>query len=841
MSHTVSKNAKQEPVKARTSAERRCPSCGGHKDLDPGTGTRCTAYTEDGWQTWACTREQFAGMLTPVRTAAGDAWVHRADKCPCRIRHGVLPPTPTDDADDKPEGCTRAEYAAHAGFDTDSLEFSRLDFVNCGCVTSKFRGLKSTAFPWQTVDGAVVWHHRISISREPRFKWGRGASPLTNLEPFGIQTLALAKQRGFAILPEGESDAQRLILEDFPVLASPGKDTWQPTWNRHLEGITPFVVDEGGEGAAHVRQVGKDLAVRARMRILSFAPWNAKDPNALFQLDREKFRERMEQAMADAKTWEAWSAEQRESAPNPWDTFASLRETAMKDRQPHWNAWLETVAPYEPHERDALLTEGCKFFGTKRATAEQALAKILGPTAPGGSTLTDPKPWPEPVNGADILDEFAATYRKYTVLPKHGPETLALWSESTYAIDAFDLAAILALKSPTKRCGKTRVVKVASRCVRRPLVASNATSATIYRSVEAFHPTLLLDEAETYLTGKDNEQMRGVINCGHERDTAIVLRIAKVGDDLVPMQLSAFSARLFAYIDKKPPHQMPDTVEDRSIILPMARRTKKEPVARLRATKLAAELEPLRQKAWAWAQANLDALREADPSVPDALGDDDRAIDNWLPLFAIADLVGGEWPKRARDAAVALSGARLDDDRGVQLLADIRALAFSGDNSDKTVVFTDPLLRLLTGDPERPWATYNRGKPMGARQLSQTLKPFKISRPGTVRDGEATAKGYYRDAFEDAWARYLPSNPSQASQPNKDAGKTAQVDPSQNPSVTDAKTSESPVNTRGVTDVTDKSTVPEGYERTIHGAWFNPDTGTYLKPNGATRPERTPA
>jgi len=374
-SHTRTSGSKQKPVE-RASAEHPCPTCTGHGGLTPGTGTRCTSYTEDGWKTWVCTREQWAGTLTPVQTATGLGWPHRADKCPCRIQHGVLPPTPTDDADDEPEGCTRAAYAAHGGFD--SLELGRLDMDNCGCVDSKLGGLKTTAFPWLRADGAVVWHHRLSLHHEPRFKWGRGAK-LAELEPFGIQTLPRAKELGSVILPEAESDAQRLILEGFAVLASPGKDTWQPTWNRHLEGLTPYVVDEGGDGAAHVRTVGKDLAVRARMRTLDFSPWNVKDPNALAQLDPAQFRERMQQAMADAKTWEAWSAEQRESAPDPWNTLAALREReiTMKERLQQYPQWRELVAREEDSAiRDSLINAGADVFQMRAVVIRGQIEKI---------------------------------------------------------------------------------------------------------------------------------------------------------------------------------------------------------------------------------------------------------------------------------------------------------------------------------------------------------------------------------------------------------------------------------------------------------------------------------
>ena len=89
-----------------------------------------------------------------------------------------------------------------------------------------------------------------------------------------------------------------------------------------------------------------------------------------------------------------------------------------------------------------------------------------------------------------------------------------------------------------------------------------------------------------------------------------------------------------------------------------------------------------------WAADQLDALRDADPAVPESVFN--RAADNWRPLLAIADAAGGEWPERARNAAVALAAEYTDESRRVQLLADI-ADAFEAKKTD----------RLSSDDPDR--------------------------------------------------------------------------------------------------------------------------------------------
>src|SRR5262249_9443597 len=129
----------------------------------------------------------------------------------------------------------------------------------------------------------------------------------------------------------------------------------------------------------------------------------------------------------------------------------------------------------------------------------------------------------------------------------------------------------------------------------------------------------------------------------------------------------------------------------------------------------------------------------------------------WEPLFVVADEAGGDWPKRARDAALFLTKNATDESLtpGVELLAHIRE-AFGNDEHLATFV----LLARLCEREESPWKEIY-GKPLDDRGLAKRLKPYGI-RSKTVRQGaSATAKGYAATDFHDAWSRYLP--PTEAS------------------------------------------------------------------------------
>jgi hypothetical protein len=277
-------------------------------------------------------------------------------------------------------------------------------------------------------------------------------------------------------------------------------------------------------------------------------------------------------------------------------------------------------------------------------------------------TWEDPELPDEPVEGAELLADLVGTIMTYLVLPEGAPLALALWLLHAHAHAASTVSPRFVLKSPEKRCGKTTTLTLIGALAPRVLPASNITAAAVFRSVEKFYPTLIIDEADTFL--RDSEELRGVLNSGHLR-SGFVVRC--VGEDFEPRQFGTFCPVAIAVIGNLAP-----TLEDRSIIIPMRRKARHEKVHRLRLDRLEATVGPLRAKCAKWAADNLESLTNPDPEVPEQLHD--RASDNWRPLLAIADLIGGEWRDHAREAALTLSGTppESSDSIRVLLLRDIR-------------------------------------------------------------------------------------------------------------------------------------------------------------------------
>lgn len=381
----------------------------------------------------------------------------------------------------------------------------------------------------------------------------------------------------------------------------------------------------------------------------------------------------------------------------------------------------------------------------------------------------DPIPSDSEVDGHVLLNEILEIFKRFIILPKHADVALSLWVLFAWAHEAFQISPLLDFRSPTKRCGKTTALRVLSRLVPRPLPVANISTAALFRSIEHYQPTLIVDEVDTFL--ENNVEIHGVLNAGHERDGAYVLRV--VGDDHEPKQFCVWAPKIISGIGRRK-----DTLEDRSIRIPMERKSRRENIDRL-GHKGKHDFITTREKCLRWTNDHKDQLIEANPSMPNGL--DDRAKDNWEPLLSIADLCGAEWPEIARKAALAISGNPGSDDESIaeMLLEDIH-IFFNTKNKQEIITFSgcgfgdenwqfkemtengefdnripsNLLAGYLGSLEERPWPEFKKGMRITARQIAAILKHFGI-KPSQMRFKDENVRGYFKKDFQEAFTRYL--------------------------------------------------------------------------------------
>jgi hypothetical protein len=365
-------------------------------------------------------------------------------------------------------------------------------------------------------------------------------------------------------------------------------------------------------------------------------------------------------------------------------------------------------------------------------------------------------PPPVTIDGDVLLKEAHAAFGRYVIFASpQAQDATVLWCAATHGQPAWAHAPRLAVVSPEKRCGKSRLMDVAEAICYQPLVTVNASTAAVVRSITEDPPTLMVDEADTIFGTKkaaeNNEDVRGILNAGHQRNRPYIRwNITTRSLEECP----TFAMAMLASIG-----DLPDTIMDRAIVNRMRRRSPGEKVAPFRTRRDGPALHEIRAKLNDWVRSNIKILEAAEPVLPV----EDRAADTWEPLFAIAELAGGDWPERARKACLTLTGEERDDGQiGTKLLADLKEVW--GESEDR--LFTSTVLERLHAIEESPWSKWGRTRePLNANGLAGLLKSYRIGSTN-VRIGDEQKKGYYRGELVDAWLRYVPDSSQASQRPN---------------------------------------------------------------------------
>lgn len=350
------------------------------------------------------------------------------------------------------------------------------------------------------------------------------------------------------------------------------------------------------------------------------------------------------------------------------------------------------------------------------------------------------EPWPEAVNGAEVLSGVADAFSRYMSLPNGAAHVLALWCAHAHSFEAFQCSPRLNISSPEKQCGKTTLRDLITLFVPRPMQTENLTVAVLFRAVQSSKPTLLADECDAWL-GK-NDDLRALLNAGHRRGGQVY---RCEGDGHEVRGFEVFAPAVLCGIGA-----IPATLHDRSIRIGLRRAKRGEVEERFDSRRTQRELELCRKLARFCAD-NHSLLEECDPVLPSNVFN--RLADNWRPLFAVAEIAGVDWPERASDAFSQLVTKEESDahGEGTMLLIDIREIL---NETYSQRIFSRSLVEELCRLSDRPWPEANRGKAITENWLARRLAPFGI-KPTTKRIDDDRAKGYEVSDFTEAFDRYL--------------------------------------------------------------------------------------
>lgn len=359
------------------------------------------------------------------------------------------------------------------------------------------------------------------------------------------------------------------------------------------------------------------------------------------------------------------------------------------------------------------------------------------------------------IDGAELLDRVRARFNKHVSFAnEHQSVAATLWTGATHGLECWHHATRLAITSPQKRCGKSRLLDIIAGMSHSPMMCADSTTAAIYRRLgdaddqgSVKTPTLFVDEADalfgTKRAAERNEELRALFNAGFQRNRP-VWRCA--GGGQIPTAFNSFAMAALAAIKN-----LPDTITDRAVHIVLQRRRPTDRVSPFRVRRDGPALERLGTELAAWVreESRRKELGEAEPEMPV----EDRAADAWEPLIAIADAAGGHWPRLAREACKALSAEAEEaevDQADILLIRDIEQ-AFT--TRVASFLRSQDLVNGLREIKDSPWDDWE----LTPSKLANRLKPYGV-RPG--HDSSGDHRGYKLQSFYDLVGRYGRQNPS---------------------------------------------------------------------------------
>lgn len=345
-----------------------------------------------------------------------------------------------------------------------------------------------------------------------------------------------------------------------------------------------------------------------------------------------------------------------------------------------------------------------------------------------------------------LVPNIEEVLQRFCVLPRHAYLPLTMWIVATYCPLVFDCFPYLALLSPVKRCGKTRVLELLDQLTSNPWRGTAPSPAALYRMMGE-NPTLLLDEVELLNAKNKSESSQlilAILNAGH-RKGATIPRC-----DGPQHQLKFFpiyGAKAYAVIGR-----LPDTLSDRSITVNMHRRTPDQKIARFSISRIGPEVERLKQEMAKFCQHNIGPIQQVYKRLieDDLVFLSDREADLWIPLFAMCEVLVPDRVGELKECAEAMSLQKaadaLDDSLSIKLLADIASVW----PIDRERCNTALLLRKLIGLEESPWGEFG----LTARKLARMLRPFGVE-PRVMRTEDQRGRGYERRELVAVIHRYV--------------------------------------------------------------------------------------
>ncbi|GKS64838.1 hypothetical protein YTPLAS72_21420 [Nitrospira sp.] len=358
------------------------------------------------------------------------------------------------------------------------------------------------------------------------------------------------------------------------------------------------------------------------------------------------------------------------------------------------------------------------------------------------------------ISGPDLLEQLELFLRRFVVMGEDLPALLALWLIGTYCYTVFEYFPYLVLRSPEKRCGKSRTLDLIA------LLGFNAhqptaspTEAQIFREPREDGGVQIYDEMEGMTGDKERwSAVTSVFNSGFHKGQ-VVTRYRRSAQGQQKETFETYVPRAIASISS-----LESTLEDRSIMVMMQRLLPGQQTERFSLRRLDHQAQILRDDLHIFALTTAPIIAELydGSEFPGLSGLDHRAVDLWEPLLSLAAVIDasegtGTLTNRMTQLAERLGGERASrsaDDPNpiiIEVLDECLGLGIEAKINGQELA--DKIRARLGWDSLTQKALANRLHPLGLKSTRW-------------REGRENRRGYAftRIQIDDLARRYTPGN-----------------------------------------------------------------------------------
>ena len=348
------------------------------------------------------------------------------------------------------------------------------------------------------------------------------------------------------------------------------------------------------------------------------------------------------------------------------------------------------------------------------------------------------EPWPNPV-GPEIISDIESALQKHLFLSAEGALTCALWVAHADMFVEFECTPRLGITAPFKGSGKTKLLTVLELLTNHSVNGAVCTSAAFERLSAVERIAFFMDEADRRFFNP-NDGMTTALNVGYDVGKQYI-KVAVEGKDFKAVGQPIYSAVALAGISL--PQRLADTTLDRTILIKMVKAKAGQIADKYRKRKHKDKFLELGSKLLRWVNDHRQETADYEPVFPDSV--EDREVDKWLPLVAIAKVASPELGRKAMGLVFRSSNVSelTGDDEKKRFLKDVLAVyKFVKPNlqstkhtgmSIKGIQPTQMAIELCNihrheDDDDRYWERYNAKKSSSYfKDEDMAIKPYQVT------------------------------------------------------------------------------------------------------------------